>query len=337
VHASLLISRELVDRHAAELEAVLAGAPRHLELLPFEVGATYTPAQMGSIEAAFYSRDIWEGRAEKHGSPEARAFWSVVDGAPALRWLQLVSVGLDHPCYQPSLRRGIRITTAAGTNAEPVALNALTGLLMLSRGFPHWIAAQQRRAWAPLQAADLPRELRGQTALVVGTGQIGARIAAALQALGVHTVGLRRTPRVTPGFDEVHALDTVDAQLPRADWLVLACPLGPQTRGLVDARRLALLPRGAGLVNIARGEIVDEPALVSALQSGRLLGAYLDVFWREPLPPDSPLWTLPNAILTPHNASASSGTRQRGFELFLRNLRAWLHGEVLESEVAPAR
>ncbi len=331
--ASLLISRELAEGHADDIGRILDAAPRRLVLLPFEVGAPYTPEQIASIEAAFYSRDIWEGRAEKHGSPEARAFWSVVDGAPALRWLQLVSVGLDHPSYQPSLRRGIRITTAAGTNAEPVALNALTGLLMLARGFPHWMAAQQRRAWAPIQTAQLPRELRGQTALIVGTGQIGSRIAAALQALGVRTVGLRRTPQATPGFDEVHALDTVDAQLPRADWLVLACPLGPQTRGLLDVRRLALLPRGAGMVNIARGEIVDEAALLAALQSGQLLGAYLDVFSQEPLPPESALWAQPNLILTPHNASASSGTRQRGFELFLRNLRAWLHGEALESEV----
>ena len=331
--ASLLISCELAGRHADELGRILDGAPRRLALLPFEVGASYTPEQIASIEAAFYSRDIWEGRPEKHGSPEARAFWSVVDGAPALRWLQLVSVGLDHPSYQPSLRRGIRITTAAGTNAEPVALNALTGLLMLARGFPHWVAAQQRHAWAPIQTAQLPRELRGQTALIVGTGQIGGRIAAALQALGVRTVGLRRRPQATPGFDEVYALDTVDAQLPCADWLLLACPLGPQTRGLLDARRLALLPRGAGVVNIARGEIVDEAALLAALQSGQLLGAYLDVFSQEPLPPDSPLWAQPNLILTPHNASASSGTRQRGFELFLRNLRAWLHGEALESEV----
>lgn len=331
--ASLLISRELAESHADELGRILDGAPRRLVLLPFEVGASYTPEQIASIEAAFYSRDIWEGRAEKHGSPEARSFWSVIDGAPALRWLQLVSVGLDHPSYQPSLRRGIRITTAAGTNAEPVALNALTGLLMLARGFPHWMAAQQRHAWAPIQTAQLPRELRGQTALIVGTGQIGSRIAAALQVLGVRTVGLRRTPQATPGFDEVHALDTVDAQLPRADWLLLACPLGPQTRGLLDARRLALLPRGAGVVNIARGEIVDEAALLAALQSGQLLGAYLDVFSQEPLPPESALWAQPNLILTPHNASASSGTRQRGFELFLRNLRAWLHGEALESEV----
>jgi D-2-hydroxyacid dehydrogenase (NADP+) len=333
VSASLLISRELAEGHADELGRILSTAPRPLSLLPFEVGARYTPGQIASIEAAFYSRDIWEGRTEKHGSPEARAFWSLVDGAPALRWLQLVSVGLDHPCYQPSLRRGIRITTASGTNAEPVALNALTGLLMLARGFPHWIAAQQRHAWAPIQTSQLPRDLRGQTALIVGTGQIGGRIAVALQALGVHTVGLRRRPQATAGFDEVHALDSVDAQLPRTDWLLLACPLGPQTRGLLDARRLALLPRGAGVINIARGEIVDEAALLAALQSGQLLGAYLDVFSQEPLPPDSPLWVQPNLILTPHNASASSGTRQRGVELFLRNLRAWLHGESLESEV----
>jgi len=114
---------------------------------------------------------------------------------------------------------------------------------------------------------------------------------------------------------------------------VLACPLTEQTRRLVDARRLALLPRGAGLVNIARGEIVDEAALIEALTRGHLLGAYLDVFAQEPLPPESPLWALPHVLMTPHSASASLGTRRRGAELFLRNLRAYLEGAPLESEV----
>jgi D-2-hydroxyacid dehydrogenase (NADP+) len=330
---SLLISRHIAVEHQAALADILAAAPRRCELLHYEPGARYSIEQIAGIEAAFYSRDIWEGAPAKHRSPEAQAFWSVVDAAPKLRWLQLVSAGLDHPAYQPSKQRGIRISTAAGTNAEPVALNGLTGLLMLSRGFPHWLRAQQQKVWAPIRDADLPRDLAGQTAVIVGVGHIGTRLARGLQALGVRTIGLRRDVKPAPFFDLVLGLEALDSLLPGCDWLVLACPLTEQTRNLVNARRLALLPRGAGLVNIARGEIVDEAALIAALTSGHLLGAYLDVFAKEPLPPESPLWSLPNVLMTPHSASASLGTRQRGAELFLRNLRAYLQGEALEGEV----
>lgn len=331
--ASLLISRHIAETYQEVLADILARAPRRFGLLHYEPGAHYSAEQIASIEATFYSRDIWEGTQGKHRSPEAQAYWSLVDAAPNLRWLQLVSAGLDHPAYQPSKQRGIRISTAAGTNAEPVALNGLTGLLMLSRGFPHWLRAQQQRVWAPIRDADLPHDLGGQTALIVGTGHIGTRVARGLQALGVRTIGLRRQVQSAPYFDQVHGLEAIDGLLPGCDWLVLACPLTEQTRHLVNARRLALLPRGAGLVNIARGEIVDEAALITALSSGHLLGAYLDVFAKEPLPPESPLWSLPNVLMTPHSASASLGTRQRGAELFLRNLRAYLQGDTLEGEV----
>ena len=331
--SSLLISRHIAVEHQAALADILAGAPRHCDVLHYEPGLRYTAEQIAGIEAAFYSRDIWEGAPAKHRSPEAQAFWSVVDAAPKLRWLQLVSAGLDHPAYQPSKQRGIRISTAAGTNAEPVALNGLTGLLMLSRGFPHWLRAQQQKVWAPIRDADLPHDLAGQTVVIVGVGHIGTRVARGLQALGVRTIGLRRQVQPAEYFDEVLGLEAIDNLLPRCDWLVLACPLTEQTRHLVNTRRLALLPRGAGLVNIARGEIVDEAALIEALTSGHLLGAYLDVFAKEPLPTESPLWTLPNVLMTPHSASASLGTRQRGAELFLRNLRSYLQGETLEGEV----
>jgi phosphoglycerate dehydrogenase-like enzyme len=332
--ASLLISRQMAVEHGAALAQILAAAPRRLELLHFEPGVAYSSAQIASIEVAFYSRDIWEGTRAKHRSPQGQAFWSLIDAAPNLQWLQLVSAGLDHPVYQPSMQRGVRISTAAGTNAEPVALNALTGLLMLSRDFPHWLRAQQQKVWAPIQDAQLPRDLQGQTAVIVGVGHIGTRIARGLQALGMRTIGLRRQAQPAEFFDEVRGLEAIDTVLPRCDWLVLACPLTEQTRRLVDARRLALLPRGAGLVNIARGEIVDEAALIESLASGHLLGAYLDVFVQEPLPPESPLWTLPQVLMTPHSASASLGTRQRGAELFLRNLQAYLQGAALESETA---
>jgi phosphoglycerate dehydrogenase-like enzyme len=125
--------------------------------------------------------------------------------------------------------------------------------------------------------------------------------------------------------------------LPRADWLILACPLTEETRGLVDAELLARLPKTARLINIGRGEVVDEPALIEALQSGSLAGAYLDVFAKEPLPPDSPLWDLPNVVITPKNATASKGNEKRYADMFVDNFGRWSRGEVMFNVQHPSQ
>lgn len=329
----LLVSRQVMSEFGGRIADILNAAPRRLEPLLFSPEAQFTATQIDGIEASFYSRDIWEGTTGSSLSPAARAYWAIADAAPGLKWLQVVAAGVDQPVYRRSIGRGIRITTSAGTNAEPVGLNAVTGLLMLARGFPHWIRAQQGREWRPLTAPALPPDLPGQTAAIVGVGHIGTVVARALQAMGLRTVGVRQRAAPADYFDETWPLSELDRLLPACDWLVLACPLTTETRRLIDARRLALLPRTAGLVNVARGEIVHEAALVDALAAGRLRGAYLDVFEREPLPPDSPLWTLPNVLLTPHNAAVSTGNYRRGVELFLRNLSAYLRGLTLENEV----
>jgi len=149
--------------------------------------------------------------------------------------------------------------------------------------------------------------------------------------------GVRRSGR-QPGdhADRVVPPSELDAILPQTDWLVLACPLTDDTRGLITAERLARLPRGARIANIARGEIVDEPALIAALQSGHLAGAYLDVFAQEPLPPESPLWDLPNVLVTPHNSAAAAGNEDRVFAVFLDNLGRFLQGAPLVNQQQPA-
>ena len=121
--------------------------------------------------------------------------------------------------------------------------------------------------------------------------------------------------------------------LPRCDWLAITCPLTPETRGLIDRERIYALPRGAGLINVGRGEVIDEPALIDALSQGHLGGAYLDVFHTEPLPDSSPLWSLPNVIVSPHNASASAGNEARVLEVFFDNFQRWLSGDRLLNEV----
>jgi phosphoglycerate dehydrogenase-like enzyme len=301
---SLLISQKVVTKFEPRLKEILGGAPRQLEILPFTPDLRVTPEQLGSIEAAYYSRDIWEGTEKNALSPAARAFWNIMDRVPNLQWLAVYSAGTDQQRYQTVMQRGIRLTTGAGAQSEAVGLAAVAGLLALARCVPHWLAAQQRREWAPLRGKDVPPDLPGQTAVIVGMGYIGKVIARVLRAMSMKITGIRRSSAPAEHFDQVLPLSLLDTVLPTCDWLVLACPLVPETRGLMDRRRLALLPRSAGLANIARGELIDEPALAEALAGGRLRCAYLDVFTAEPLQRESPLWGLPNVLISPHNAGA---------------------------------
>jgi phosphoglycerate dehydrogenase-like enzyme len=332
---TVLISQKVVGEFGPRLAKIREFAPRKIEIIEFTPELVPTRAQLETIDAAFYSRDIWEGTVKDLLNRASQTFWSIVDEVPNIKWIQLVSAGADHRHYKPAMARGVRVTTSAGTNAEPVALTAVTGLMMLARGFPHWIRAQQRHEWSPHRGAIAPSDLRGQTAVIVGTGYIGTLIAQALKGFGVRTIGVRRRAAPAEHFDTVLPLAGLDFLLPTCDWLVLACPLTPETRGLMDMRRFALLPRHAGFINISRGAVVDEAALIDALANGRLKGAHLDVFAVEPLPAESPLWSLSNVIITPHDATASVGNYARGVELFLRNLEAYLHGGALENEVQP--
>ena len=167
---------------------------------------------------------------------------------------------------------------------------------------------------------------------VVGLGPIGLEVARLGVALRMRTIGVRRTPRGDEPC-ETWPMARLDELLAQADALVLAVPLGDDTRHLLDARRLALLKRGAWLVNVGRGALVDEAALVAALQSGHLGGAGLDVFETEPLPPESPLWSMPNVIVTPHNSGDAPGNLDRAAAIFLDNLARYGRGEPLRNEV----
>jgi len=294
--------------------------------LPDDPKARLTPTECASIEVAYYTRDI-------RFSPLNESFIEAVGSAAKLKWVHFVTAAIEHfPFVTALLQRGVRLTTSAGSNGEPVAQTALGGLLMLARGFPHWWAAQGRKEWAPMRGEALPRDLAGQTVLIIGLGTIGATLARYCRALGMHVIGVRRTAAPLEAVDEVHTLAGLPELLPRCDWVILACPLTPETERLINAGTLARLPRGARLINVARGGVVDQPALIKALENGQLGGAYLDVFEKEPLSPDSPLWTLPNVIVSPHNASSSAGNNDRAALIFLANLVKWARGEPLRNE-----
>lgn len=316
-----LLLSDAVDRaHGARFDAISAAHGVALRRIPLSRGGDAP----GDIDIAFFSRELYEGSSLRKPGPLSDAFFRVADAAPRLQWLHVCSSGLDLPQYAPALARGVRVTSSTGVTAEPIAQTAVAAILAQSRGFDHWLAAQHRREWAPLSGASRPKELKDLKVVVVGAGAIGTEIGRLLHALGVQATAVRRSPQATPHFQRTVDFAQLDTLLPDCDWLVLALPLTEETRGFIDARRLALLPSTARLANVARGELVDEPALCDALLSGRLRGAYLDAFGQEPLPVSSPLWGLPQVWISPHNSAASQGHEERVVESFVRNLERWL-------------
>ena len=283
------------------------------------------------FNVAFVSRDV-TGLSTKHElAPSLKACYKVLEESPNLRWVHIHSAGADRDVYVRLKAKGVQVATSSGANAEVVAQTALAGLLALSRKFPELVHAMHAKKWAPLLGSQLPPDLSGQTALLVGWGPIAQKVAQFLSVLGLRMKVVRQHAQakslVKSGSDslqpEMLTFETLDSALPSTDWIILMCPLTDTTRGLINARRLNLLPPGAGLVNVSRGEVVVERDLIEALQNGSLGSAYLDVFEHEPLPQTSPLWHLPNVILTPHSAGFSAGNELRVSQMFLDNLASW--------------
>lgn len=327
----MLLSNRFVATFGKQLDEVaqrvrLAPAIVHL---PDAAQAQLSPAEYDQIELAFLTRDWRFSRDNLYPK-----FCAAMMTAKNLKWVHFTSTAIDqHPFLPALIARGVKLTTSAGTNGEPVSQTAIAGLLMLARRFPVWLDAQRRHAWEPMRGDKVPVDLRGQTVMVVGLGNIGMPVARFCRALGMHVIGIRRSPkRAEDPLDEIYPPAKLAELLPRCQWLVLACPHTKETRHLLNAGTLEKLPRGAALINVARGGVADEPAVIEALKSGQLGCAHLDVFEKEPLPAESPLWDLPNVILTPHNASASSGNDRRGAEMFLSNLEKWARGEPMQNE-----
>lgn len=318
----LLLSPKVDAAHGPRLDNLAAAAGVRLRRHP--VGE----ARPEQIDVAFFSRDLYEGSSLRKPGPLSDAFFRVADAALGLQWLHVCSSGLDLPQYAKTLARGVPVTASTGVTAAPIAQTAVAAILAQSRGFDRWLASQARREWAPLAGDARPPDLHTLQVLVVGAGAIGQEIGRLCQALGLRTTAVRRDAQPLPGFNATLGFDELDGALAQCDWLVLALPLTPATRGLMDARRLALLPRHARVANVARGELIDEAALAAALSSGSLAGAYLDTFVDEPLPAASPLWSLPSVWLSPHNSAASLGHEGRVVDAFADQFQRWLAGAV---------
>ena len=260
-------------------------------------------------------------------TPALAGAWGSAD---RLRWVHTASAGVDNVLTPEVAASGVTVTNSRGVFDEAIAEYVLGLVLAFAKDLPGTWDRQRRREW---EHRDTER-VAGATALVVGVGPIGRATARLLRAAGMRVRGVGRTARTgDPDFGEVRASVDLATLLPGTDYLVLAAPLTVQTRGLIGAAELRALRATARLINVGRGELVDEAALVDALRTGALAGAALDVFEREPLPTSSPLWALPGVIVSPHMSADAAGWRESLADLFLDNLRRWCAGRPLRNVV----
>jgi phosphoglycerate dehydrogenase-like enzyme len=261
-----------------------------------------------------------------------------VNSLPGLRWVHATSAGAGEQVRKaglsPEALKRVVFTTSSGVHAVPLAEFAILGLLAIAKELPRLVEDQRARTWPEVRRPL--RELSGQTLFLVGLGEIGREVARLAKAFGMRTVGIRRSRKPPPDHvDEVHGPDRLAELAGRADAMVVSLPLTTQTAGLVDRATIERLPASCIFVNVGRGGVVDEPALTDALRERRIAGAVLDVFATEPLPADSPLWTLPNVLVTPHAVAVSPRENERITELFVDNLRRYLDGRPLRNVVEP--
>ncbi|HEX5295910.1 MAG TPA: D-2-hydroxyacid dehydrogenase [Streptosporangiaceae bacterium] len=329
----VLVASPLEPEHVARIEAAdpRVSALYEPDLLPvprYPCDHTGVPRSLSSADL-----DRWAAlrqRADVSFDFDWQAPAGMAANCPRLRWVQGTSAGIGGFLDRTGLAdTPLVFTTAAGVHATPLAEFALLGLLYFAKDLPGLARWQRQRHWQRLAVG----QLAGRRVLLVGLGGTGRAVARLLAAAGVEVTGTARTPRHrdAPGVASFVTPDQLGQVLPAVDALVLACPLTEQTRHLIAARELALMRPGAVLVNISRGQVVDEDALIATLSSGHLGGACLDVFETEPLPASSPLWQLENVIISPHSASTVAAENHLLAELFTDNLQRWLGGRPLRN------
>ncbi|HEX5414243.1 MAG TPA: D-2-hydroxyacid dehydrogenase [Chloroflexota bacterium] len=292
-----------------------------------EIGQTIpevevTTGQSGPADADVDALVAWDARVEE--------IVAAVRSHPSPRWVHISAAGV-HPALIEAVRRhGIILTNGSGAQAPALAEYVVLALLNFVKRMSALKSLQDRAEWSSDFTVS---ELRGKTIGLIGLGNVGLTTARLLRPFGVRLLGVRRGLEKPAEVDEIYPRQQLPQFLEQLDALVITAPLTAETRGMVGAEELARLKRGAYLVNIARGGILDENALVTALRSGQLSGAALDVFAEEPLPPTSSLWTCPNVVLSPHCCDRTPQTRERGFTLFLDNLGRFVRGDLLRNVV----
>ena len=254
-------------------------------------------------------------------------FWT---RARKLRWVHVAAAGVDAVLFPAFVASEVKLTNSGGILDLPMAEYALALMLALAKDLPRTLRLQQEHTWAYRE----PESLRGRHLLVLGVGGIGTAVARLSKAVGMRVTGVGRTARAaTLPFDHIASGEQLIDLVPEADFVVIALPLTPETNGIYSRQLIESMRPSARLVNLARGALVDEEALVEALQRGRIAGAALDVFHIEPLPPDHPLWETPNVIISPHMSGDVPEVTSAFVELFLRNFDRFQRGKPLLNEV----
>ena len=306
---------------AASVLTVLCGDHRPPGMAPVQPHAEIRYATPATLADELHGADalfVWD-----FFSSALRDAWPAAD---RLRWVHVATAGVDKLLFPELVASDVVVTNSRGVFDRPIAEYVLGLVLAAAKDLPRTLALQRDRTWRHRETARID----GQSVLVVGTGSIGRAIAALLTAVGTAVTGVGRLARTgDPDFGTVHSAADLARLLPEADFVVVAAPLTDETRGLFDGPAFIRMKPGAWLVNIGRGPIVVEPDLVAALEAGQLAGAALDVFVDEPLPADSPLWGMPNVIVSPHMSGDFVGWHDALVELFVANLERWRTGQPL--------
>ncbi len=299
----------------------------------YQLQSRFDARQTGIRSFQVHSLDELRARIGEVDVLVVSGLWrnDMIEAAPKLRFIQSISAGVDQ--YDKGLlaARGVRLASAQGANERAVAEHAMALILALARRLPEARDHQAKRLWRGM-VSDFARredELSGKTLLIVGLGRIGGRLARLAKAFDMTVMGVRRDPRAGhDGADSVHGLGELHALLPEADVVALTCPLTPETEKLIDARALARMKPSAVLINVARGRVVDEAALIEALAAERLAAAGIDVTVEEPLPAESPLWGFENVLVTPHTAGETRRYEDNVLDILLENLDRLRRGET---------
>jgi len=334
------------------------GAPTAIALSPI-LSARYRARDLERIRAAAPGARLVmvsvEGLADGpvedvevmlRGWLSSEAFDRLLTRAPRLSWVHSATSGVERALTPAALERGLVVTNARGVFSRPIAEYVMMMILAISRRLPQLLELQRERTWQPLEGA----ELRDVTVGIVGLGSIGRAVGALASGFGCRVVAVRRRAEGGEGsmhgdeeqpfgplrLDRVGGPATLPELLAESDFIVLAAPLTPETEEMINAETLAMIKPGAWLINVARGRLIDERALLRALRDGELGGAVLDTFRDEPLPPMSTFYDLPNVIVTPHTAWSSGRVLDRSVELFCDNLRRFATGEPLRNVVDPS-
>ncbi len=320
---------------------------RVLEFVRYDDGVWNLPRVHVDTLAAEFPAVHFDSPADQAGAdrllPEADVVlgWGVRQAnfasATRLRWIQLTAAGVGGLLFPELVESPVIVTNARGLHAISMAEHALGVMLMFARKLHLTRDAQVRHHWSHVeQWGESPPfgQLAGSTLGIVGFGAVGRALAGRARALGMRVLAVRRHPGDDPALAESQwGPERLHELIAQSDWLVLAAPLTPATRGVIGRAELSLMPRHAILVNLGRGALVDEAALIETLAEGRIAGAALDVFQEEPLPEASALWAMPQVIATPHISGLGPRFWERTCELFARNLRHWLAGEPLDNVV----